>query len=75
MFPIHDDNPTLRTPVVTFVLIAVNVAVWALLQGFGTPDRLFDSLCGFALIPGELLGTVEPGTRIQLAEGHAGAGG
>ncbi|TFH24771.1 MAG: rhomboid family intramembrane serine protease [Myxococcales bacterium] len=71
MFPIHDDNPTLRTPVVTFVLIALNAVVWASLQGFGAPDRLFHSLCGFALIPGELLGTVEPGTRLQLAEGHA----
>ena len=28
MFPYRDDNPTLATPVVTFILIAANVAVW-----------------------------------------------
>lgn len=70
MFPLHDDNPTLRTPVVTFALIAVNAAVWAVLQGFGTPGPLFRSLCEYALIPGELLGTVSPGTTLQLVEGH-----
>ena len=41
MFPIHDDNPTLRTPVVTFVIIALNAAVWAWLQGFGAPEPYF----------------------------------
>jgi membrane associated rhomboid family serine protease len=30
LIPIHDDNPTRRTPVVTYVLIAVNVVVFLL---------------------------------------------
>ena len=36
MFPYRDDNPTLATPVVTMLLIAVNVAVWILVQGMGS---------------------------------------
>ena len=35
MFPYHDENETQRTPYVTFVLIALNVAAWVLVQGAG----------------------------------------
>ena len=35
MFPIRDENPTIRTSIATFVLIAANVAVWVFVQGFG----------------------------------------
>ncbi len=69
MFPYRDDNPTLRTPVVTFLLIAANVAAWAVVQGFGSELGLTRSICELGLIPGELLGRVTPGTQVQLGPG------
>jgi membrane associated rhomboid family serine protease len=66
MFPYRDDNPTLRTPVVTFAVITLNVAVWVLVQGMGTEPALSSSVCRLGLIPGELLHTLPPGTALPL---------
>lgn len=66
MFPISDDNPRAHLPVATFSIIAINVAVWVLLQGLGSPRALAESMCSWALIPGELLGYVSAGTQIQV---------
>ncbi len=68
MIPIRDENPTLRTPVATIALIAVNVVVWLLVQGGGAAEPLARSLCLYGLIPGDLLGDVA-GTRVVLGEG------
>jgi membrane associated rhomboid family serine protease len=51
VFPLHDDNPTRSTPVVTFALIAINVAVF-LWQMFVV--GLDQSAWAFGLIPVEL---------------------
>jgi membrane associated rhomboid family serine protease len=69
MFPYKDDNPTLATPVVTILLIGVNVAVWILVQGMGNDPALSQSVCSLGLIPGELLGRVLPGTELPLSPG------
>jgi membrane associated rhomboid family serine protease len=69
MFPYKDDNPTLATPVVTFLLIGVNVAVWILVQGMGNDPALAQSVCRLGLIPGEFLGRVLPGTELPLSPG------
>ncbi len=66
MFPIRDENPVIRTPVATIAIIAINVMVWATMQGFGTPLALLQSFCDWALIPGELLGYVKAGESIRL---------
>lgn len=66
MFPLRDDNPTLRTPVVTFVILALNVAAWLLLQGAGNDPALSSSVCRLGLIPGELLGLAADGLRVPL---------
>ena len=71
MFPIRDENPTVRTSIATFVLIAANVAVWVLVQGLGSEPALAKSVCRFGAIPGELLGTVMAGTRIPVGPGLA----
>ncbi len=55
MIPIRDDNPHFLTPVVTIVLILVNVLVWLLLQGAGTDPELSRSICSLGFIPAELL--------------------
>jgi membrane associated rhomboid family serine protease len=66
MFPYRDDNPTLRTPVVTFAIIALNVAAWVLVEGMGTEPALSSAVCRLGLIPGELLRMLPPGTAIPL---------
>jgi len=69
MFPIRDDNPTLSTAWMTFLIIGLNVAAWIFLQGFGMFPQLPISLCRFGVIPGELLGVVPPGTTVPLGPG------
>ncbi|HHJ39823.1 MAG: rhomboid family intramembrane serine protease [Methylothermaceae bacteria B42] len=66
MFPIRDENPVLRTPIATIFIIILNVLVWAGLQGFGQPMTLLQSLCDWALIPGELFGKIPEGEAIPL---------
>lgn len=56
MIPIRDDNPQLRTPYATYLLIALNAMAWLLLQGAGTGDALQSSVCQFGLIPADLFG-------------------
>jgi membrane associated rhomboid family serine protease len=69
VIPYHDENATQRTPVITFVLIAMNVAAWLLLQGAGEMRMLAASVCDFGLIPGDLTGALPPGVRLPMGEG------
>ncbi len=69
MFPLRDENPTLSTSVVTFLIIGLNTLAWIFVQGLGAPHTLASSICQFGLIPGELLGTAAPGMRVPLGEG------
>jgi membrane associated rhomboid family serine protease len=69
MFPIRDDNPTLRAPVVTYILIAINVAVWVLVEGAGMEPRLVQAVCDLGMIPGEFLRNLPPGSQIQAGPG------
>jgi membrane associated rhomboid family serine protease len=71
VIPYHDENATLRTPFITFVLIAVNVGAWLLLQGAGETRMLAASVCDYGLIPGELTGAVPAGARLPMGEGLA----
>ncbi len=69
MFPYRDENETIRTPYATFVLIALNMGVWLLIQGAGSSLALARSICDLGLIPGELTLSVPPGTRFPMGEG------
>ena len=71
MFPYHDENQTLRTPIVTWAIIAANVGVWLVVQGAGTMPNLAASVCRYGLIAGELTGRVPPGTSVEVGEGLA----
>ena len=71
MFPLRDDNPTLGTSWVTFLIIGLNALAWIFIQGIGADLPLAVSICQFGLIPGELLGTVAPGTKVPLGQGLA----
>jgi len=66
MFPYRDENATIRTPIVTLLLIGVNVAVWILYQGAGSPVPLARSVCNSGLIAGELTGRLPPGTEFEV---------
>lgn len=71
MFPYRDENESIRTPVVTFALIALNGLVWLLVQGAGSGLALVASVCNFGLVPGELTLMAVPGSGFPLGEGLA----
>ena len=72
MIPISDQNPTLRTPVVTYALLATLVAVWVRVQGAGMEEfPLIASVCNWGMVPGELTGRVPLGVGVPMAENVA----
>lgn len=72
MIPLSDDNPTLRTPIVTIALLVVMAAVWMLVQGAELdPLRLAASVCNLGLVPGEITGRAPAGMAVPIGEGMA----
>lgn len=69
MFPLRDDNPTVKPAVVTWLIIGTNLAVWLFFQGAGSDASVSASVCNYGLIPGELLRTVAPGTSFPMGQG------
>jgi membrane associated rhomboid family serine protease len=72
MIPLSDDNPTLRTPIVTIALLAIIGAVWVFLQGADFDPRLLAaSVCNFGLVAGEITRLAPVGTQVPIGEGMA----
>lgn len=71
MFPLRDENPTTRASVMTILIVAANALAWVFVQGLGARPELLGSVWRYGLIPAELLGRVEPGTRVPLGPGLA----
>jgi membrane associated rhomboid family serine protease len=69
MFPYRDENVSRLTAVVTYGVIAANVAAWLLVQGAGSPLELAKSVCNLGLVAGELTGELRPGTPFPMGEG------
>lgn len=69
MVPLYDVNPTLRTPVMTLLLIGVTVAVWLLVQGAGEGLPLAISVCNYGLVPGEISRMASVGSQLDLGGG------
>jgi membrane associated rhomboid family serine protease len=70
MIPISDDNPTLRTPIMTWLLLGALFAVWLVVQGGGLPGtdfQLVKSLCNYGMVPGELTHRAPLGLAVPLA--------
>src|SRR3954468_6449363 len=67
MFPYRDDNPTLATPITTFLIIGANVASWVVVQGMGAEPNLSRSVCELGLIPGEFLRRLPNGFSIPMS--------
>jgi membrane associated rhomboid family serine protease len=67
MFPISDDNPTLRTPVMTYLLLSVIAFVWIFLQKAGLDgNAMAASVCNLGMVPGELTGRAPLGFGVPL---------
>lgn len=68
VIPFRDENETVRTPVITFALIALNAMAWFFVQGAGQPEALNASVCNLGLIAGELTGQAQAGTGFRMSE-------
>ena len=67
MIPISDENPTLRTPVMTYALLAAMVATWVLFQRAGVhPTQLAASVCNYGMVPAELTHGRPLGYRVPI---------
>ncbi len=71
MIPLSDENPTLHTPWMTWLLIGVTIAVWFLVQGAGTADAVAVSVCNLGMVPGELTHRAPVGLGVPLGPGMA----
>jgi membrane associated rhomboid family serine protease len=71
MFPYRDDNPTILNPYVTVALIGANLAVWVVLQGMGSDQRLAQTVCELGLIPGDLTHHLPVGYQFAVGGGYA----
>jgi membrane associated rhomboid family serine protease len=71
MFPYRDENETVRTPVITFLLIAINLLVWIFVQGAGSDYAVAASVCNLGLIPGELTLQAPVGSGFPMGDGIA----
>ncbi|MET0501260.1 MAG: rhomboid family intramembrane serine protease [Candidatus Binatia bacterium] len=69
MFPYRDENETQRPAIVTGLFIVLNVLMWIVVQGAGATLPLAKSVCELGLIPGELTGSLSPGTRFPMGDG------
>lgn len=64
VFPISDDNTgRVRTPFVTYVLIAVNVLVFVLLQGMGSNERF---TYAFSTVPQEIASGTDVARDVRI---------
>jgi membrane associated rhomboid family serine protease len=78
VIPIHDENPVRRTPIVTYLLIAINVIVFLgepVVSHIGVGQQTVAQVCEqqayfdrYAAIPRELTRN-EPLTRVPTGEG------
>ena len=67
MFPISDDNPTLHTPWMTYVILALIFASWLLVQGAGfSEEQLAVSICNLGMVPAELMHTRPIGFAVPI---------
>ena len=72
MFPLSDENPTVRVPVTTYALIAAILGAWVLVQGAGLDmESLAVSICNLGMVPGEITGRAPLGSGVPLGPGMA----
>ena len=71
MFPVGDDNTgRIRTPVVTYALIAANILVFVFLQGLGTNERF---TYAFSTVPQEIRTGEDVAQPVRVEVGNESA--
>jgi membrane associated rhomboid family serine protease len=72
MIPLSDDNPTVHTPWMTWLLLAGTAATWVFVQGAGFDGyQLAASVCNYGMVPGEVTRQAEVGYALPMGEGLA----
>src|SRR5438046_2866645 len=71
MIPISDENPTLSTPVMTWIILGVLFAAWFVVEGAGNGDQMAVAVCNWGMVPGELTHRAALGTAVPIARGMA----
>jgi len=69
MIPVGDENPQLHTPWMNWLIIAITVAVWLVVQGAGSPAAVAASVCNLGLVPGEITHRAAVGLALPMAPG------
>jgi rhomboid family protein len=70
IFPLSDENPTLRTPIMTWLILGAMFAVWFTVQGGGLdPYTLAVSVCNYGMVPGEITHRAPLGLIIPMGPG------
>ncbi len=67
MIPISDDNPTVRPPVMTVLILAAITVVWLVVEGAGFNERLVRAVCTLGLVPGELTGLAPINSGVPIS--------
>ena len=73
MIPISDENPTLHTPIMTWLILGAMFAVWFVVQGGGLPGTEFElakSVCNLGMVPGELTHRARVGEGFWIIPGQ-----
>jgi len=72
MIPLSDENLSLRTPVMTWALLAAMFAVWIFVEGAGFNDNtLMAAVCNLGMVPGEITHRAALGYALPMAPGLA----
>ncbi len=72
MIPLGDENPTLRTPVMTWLLLGAMFAVWFLVERAGFDQvALAQAICNYGMVPGELTHRAPIGYGVPIGSGLA----
>ena len=72
MIPIGDENPTLGFSAMTYGLIALNVALWLVVEHAGLdPVVLASRVCDLGMVPGEITRLAPVGESVPLGQGLA----
>lgn len=67
MIPLSDENPTVRVPVMTILLLVGMLSVWIIVQEAGLDlEAMAASVCNLGLVPAELTGGSPVGTSIRI---------
>jgi len=69
MIPISDENPLLRTPIMTWLILGAMFAVWLTVQHGGfDQEALARSVCNLGMVPGELTHRAPVGELVPLSQ-------